>query len=156
MKLKCALLLAAIAIIEFAPFLAIADQIVPGACRPLYNNGWPYFGDNEKVEYSSGFAAWHFNLRANHPERDYWTEEIFLHRPDCTDTILNAPGVKIENFRPGLLLWSIRFSSATHYDFWDDEQDIKINCQNCSGDLPVGNYTTVSLSGFNCYGNAWE
>lgn len=126
---------------------AHADQVEP--CRTYLNNGGRYFDTYEQHEYRNGFLAMHFKLVAGHMDGRSWFDEIFLHRPDCSTTIFKHAGDNlIENFRSGIQYFSLRFSSETHFQLWDDEQDIPIDCQYCSGDLPTDvQYSTISYGG---------
>ncbi len=129
------------------PYAALSESSVPvGQCRAFFNNGGYLFDDFEQSNYVNGFLNLHLKLKNQYNDGRGWFDQIFLHKPDCTATIFKTASGYADPMPPKMQFFSIRFNSPTHYDLWNDETDIKIDCLFCSGDLPVGQYATISYS----------
>jgi hypothetical protein len=120
---------------------------IPGQCRGFFANDGYLFDKYEKTEYLAGFLTMHFHLKDQYNDGRGWWDKFFLHKTDCSAIPFVTPLGQVEKVRPKMQQFSLRFNSPTHYDLWDDEQDIRIDCIGCSGDLPSGDYATISYSG---------
>jgi pimeloyl-ACP methyl ester carboxylesterase len=112
------------------------------ACQKFQTNENYFFDDYETYDYSNGFLALHFKLKQPYNDGRSWTDYGFnIYDQSCTKEFHDAvkPRVVID---PGVQLYSVRFSSATHYDFWDDETDVREQCAACSGDISTMFTTT--------------
>ncbi|MDB4940051.1 MAG: hypothetical protein JWO40_476 [Candidatus Doudnabacteria bacterium] len=118
-----------------------------GQCRAFFANDGYLFDQFEQHQYVNGLLEMHFRLKEPYNDGRGWIYKVFLHRPDCTTTSYTTPTTLVEQVPPKMKLFSLRFSSESHYDLWNDEQDIKMDCFSCSGDLPAGDYSTFSYSG---------
>ncbi len=146
---KRKLLIGALAflILLIAPEKARAEEGLP-KCRVYFNNDGYLFKYFEEYEYSSdGFLTIHFKLKTPYNDSRYWLVKLYLHQSDCVTEVYQPPqgGVSIP---AGVQNYSFRFTSRFHYDVWNDEQDIKLECLGCSVDIPEDKeYTTLSISG---------
>ncbi|MBU6447373.1 hypothetical protein KGQ24_00840 [Patescibacteria group bacterium] len=114
-----------------------------GQCKTLFSTG-NYFDSYEQIEYLGGFLVMHFKLLPLYSNGSSFLEKFYLHGSDCATTFSDEK--LISNFRSGLVAWSVRFTSPSHYQIWDDEQSTQIQCDNCEGDLPAGNYGSITFS----------
>ncbi len=128
-----------------------SPQPAPAPCHAISAQGYLY--DNyEKAEYINGYLALHLKLKAPYNDGRVGGNGLDLYAADCTFEVFPNPTPGIA-FRPGMQYFSIRFDSPTHYDYWDDEQDIKMDCQACSVTIPPVSpsgkiYTTVGFEAF--------
>ncbi len=120
---------------------------LPDQCRSFFNNGGYLFDDLEQATYSNGFLEMHFKLKEPYNDGRGWFAKVFMHKLDCTTTSYQASNALIGPLPSKMQLYSVRFSNETHYDLWDDEIDLKIDCDGCSGDIPTGDYSRISYSG---------
>lgn len=123
-------------------------QAEPGAgseitqqCATFRVNSNYYFDDHETYDYLSGYLALHFKLKTPYNDGRTWFDRVILYKQDCTseDFLRNDafPAPRLSQVRAGMQYYSIRFSSLTHYDLWDDERDVKLECEGCSVDIPA-------------------
>ena len=118
-----------------------------GGCRSFFNNGGYLFDDFEHIAYTNGFLEMHFKLKTPYNDGRGWFAKVFMHKADCAAISYASSDTMIGPMPYGMQFYSIRFSDETHYDLWNDESDLKLDCSGCSGDLPPEDYKTVSYSG---------
>jgi|GEM_PF-4263275 len=147
------------------PILASAGDQLPlelnnfGAalksCQTLQTTGFnPYFFDNyEQQEYINGFLVIHLKLKTPFNDGRRWLSGFYLYKPDCSSFFYSITFTGLTP-RPTMQFYSIRFTSATHFEFWDDEQTVQIMCgaAPCVGDLPPAmpdgsSYASISYQG---------
>ncbi len=132
---------------------AQTQNSVPQQCQTFATNSGYFFDDYESHDYSSGFLAMHFRLKQPHNDGRPWTDfGFYMYDQACNkefhDTQQN-PHVTIDS---GVQLYSLRFSSATHYDFWNDESDVREQCDGCSGDIsPIISSTQEAATSVSFY-----
>lgn len=114
-----------------------------GQCKTLFSTG-NYFDNYEQIEYLGGFLVMHFKLLPLYSNGSAFSAKFYMHDSNCGTTFSDEKPVT--NFRSGLVAWSVRFTSSTHYQIWDDEQSLQIQCDNCEGDLPAGDYSSITFS----------
>lgn len=101
----------------------------------------------EAPEYVDGLLRIHF--RFNYSGYSF-SHRVFLLDDTCYQY---APLPNFgSDFLAGVVLppttrnWSVRFTSPTHFEYWDDDTETKIECPNCERQLPdiPGYYSIVS------------
>jgi pimeloyl-ACP methyl ester carboxylesterase len=113
----------------------LTDSHDPAQCAQFQTNENYFFDDYENHDYASGFLALHFRLRQPYNDGRQWSDSgFYIYDQGCIQEYehISAPRIAID---AGDQLYSVRFSSATHYDIWNDEMDIKETCDGCSGDI---------------------
>lgn len=118
-----------------------------GVCRTFFSNNGYLFDNYEKHDYQGGFLNLHFKLKDQYNDGRGWSDKVFLHKSNCSATSYTTEKGWADPVPAKIQFFSIRFNSEKHYDIWNDEQDVKIECAGCSGDLPDGDYRTISYSG---------
>ena len=138
------------------PPISTATLPKPDMCHGFDDHGIAIVDQYEHAEYVNGFLQIHF--RRNFAARDLsfgeWAQVFLLRDSSCiqrAQTVWNPLPI-----RPFLEYFSIRFTSPTHYVWWDDDFDTAMTCAKCSGDLlpatlPDGSrpsYVTVETNAF--------
>ena len=138
------------------PPLKTTTLPTPQNCRPFQTGGFlQYFFDNyEHTEYINGFLAYHFRFKTPYNDGRSWSSLIVFHNQNCVVAESYVVGQnKFLNTKiaPYTRYYSLRFSSPTHYDIWNDETNQKEICDACAVDIPatVSNkaYSFVSIRG---------
>lgn len=156
-------ILAALFLIHALPIAVITkadSEIIPVSgsagvpakqCHQIYARGYLY-DSFEKAEYVNGLLVLHLKLKTPYNDGRVGGNGLDLYAADCSHEFFSnpTPGIK---FRPGMQFFSIRFDAPNHFDFWDDEQDIKMNCTACSVNIPAltaagKSYESVGYDGF--------
>lgn len=129
----------------------------PSGCQPFRTGGtFPYFFDNyERAEYANGLLAYHFRFKTPYNDGRIWRLTTSLHKNDCISAqsiVVGATPVTNIALTKYMRYYSIRFSSPTHFDIWNDETNQKEICPTCSVDLPATlatgqPYSFVSFAG---------
>ena len=120
-------------------------------CHSMSAQGYLY-DSYEKAEYINGFLALHLKLKTPYNDGRVGGNGLDLYTADCAAEYYQNPTPGI-SFRGGMQYFSIRFDSPGHYDYWDDEQDIKMTCAACSVNVPAITptgkiYTTIGFHAF--------
>lgn len=126
----------------------------PSGCQPFRAGGY-FFDDYEHTEYVDGFLAYHFRLKTPYNDGRIWRFTTSLHKNDCISAqsiVVGATPVTNIALTKYMRYYSIRFSSPTHFDIWNDETNQKEICPTCSVDLPATlatgqPYSFVSFAG---------
>lgn len=117
-------------------------------CRVYFNNDGYFFKYFEEHEYGpDGFLILRFKLKTPYNDGRGWMARVYFHQSSCATEVYQPQegGVSIT---PGIQNYSFRFTSRYHYDIWNDEHDVKIECPGCSVDIPEDKeYDTLSFSG---------
>jgi len=121
-------------------FAAAGDQAAAAAAQPCQifgTNGGYFFDDFNQHEYINGLLVWHLRLKTPFNDGRPWKSGVYAYQPNCGLVFeqLDIPGFAP---RPKMQNFSIRFTSPTHFDFWDDEEDIPFDCggKTCGADIP--------------------
>lgn len=116
------------------------------------------FENYESHEYVDHLLVLHLKLKT--PDNTLlptWRMNFNLMNDSCGNDISNNPLLTVVS-APGDGYFSVRFTSSTHFDLWNDETNIPLMCPNCSQDIPArpGYYEFVlqgvtddSLNSFN-------
>ncbi len=121
------------------PFHANSDDAGSAQCRTFFTRYGNYFDDYEHVNYVGGFLNMHFRLSVPLLNNFGWRQTILLDPVNCLlekgyDVPVDYPDMHLPL---GLTDFSVRFTSLTHYDIWDDSAEAPINCDGCSVDIPA-------------------
>jgi pimeloyl-ACP methyl ester carboxylesterase len=131
----------------------LSDAHDPAQCAQFQTNENYFFDDYETHDYNGGFLNLHFRLRQPYNDGRQWTDSgFYIYDQSCAQEYqhISSPHIAID---AGDQLYSMRFSSATHYDIWNDEMDIRETCAGCSGDInTVLSSTGVQASSISFYG----
>ncbi|MEK9166314.1 MAG: hypothetical protein AAB846_01105, partial [Patescibacteria group bacterium] len=120
-----------------AIFLFSSKNAKADHCGMQFQNGGinHYFFDNYyQTEYRDGFLAWHFKLKPTYSDGRTWTSRIYFLADNCEQGILGASEVQL-SLPPGIQYFSVRFTSPTHVEIWNDETNTPIDCALCSREL---------------------
>ena len=100
----------------------------------IYSQG-DFFDNYERVEYVNGLLWIHFKLKSPSVGGQWMRDLEFLDDKCVRATVPYPQYVYGVYLSPGVKDWSIRFSSRTHYDIWNDETNTKEPCTSCSEDI---------------------
>ena len=124
------------------------------ACQILETNGGYFFDNYEQHEYVNGFLVLHLKLKTPYNDGRAWFSSFNLFATNCSPF---SSQLTLTGFTPraSMQFYSIRFTSLTHFEFWDDEQEVQIKCGaagSCAGDLPAtlpdgSSYSSISYTG---------
>jgi pimeloyl-ACP methyl ester carboxylesterase len=118
----------------------------PESCPAFQSDDFFFADDYSAARYEDGRLHYHFHLttftRANGAS---WKLNFKLFDKDCSfiRNIIVPFGFHSVSLPPYFSYFSIRFSSPTHFDLWNDVTNEKIECQFCSGDLDLGPHTST-------------
>ncbi|MBI2024410.1 hypothetical protein HYT00_03430 [Candidatus Giovannonibacteria bacterium] len=120
--------------------LPVPEECAPSRFSKVSAIGY-FFDKYEKAEYMKGLLVYHFRLL---PPRNYgqnWYMNFSLFDKDCYYGADYGHGLTPENFystsiKPWSRYYSVRFTSPTHYEIWNDETETKETCASCSKDIP--------------------
>lgn len=132
----------------FAAFVVFATPALASHCN-VQSKANGYFFDNfETAEYVNGFLTLHFKLKTPYNDGRPWTRNTSFLSDECANGTTQSFGGRI-SITPGTKLFSIRFTSPTHFEIWNDETNTKETCANCSQDFtPFPGYYEIIISGF--------
>ena len=119
------------------PVLANSLPTPPGCPAFSVQSGAYIFDPTyEQAEYVGGLLRVHYRFNSGAPT---FPSTLLLSGEPCKVTV---PFNISQNTRlpSGTRYWSIRFSSPTHYNLWDDDREVKCTYTGggCSVDLPQG------------------
>jgi pimeloyl-ACP methyl ester carboxylesterase len=108
-----------------------------------------FFDDLEHVEYVDGLLVVHFKLKTPFNDGREWNSTIHILSDTCTPGTPSPLSISGIFLTPGAKFFSIRFSSPTHFDIWNDETNTKETCGSCSIDIRAfATYYELSFSAF--------
>jgi len=121
---------------ENAPDAPTTEGTLPKPPECYAGAAWGYFFDSyEHAEYVNGLLRYHFRLRVPYNDGRSWGSKVRLMDGTCLGgDVPEFPGTYIKSFSR---YFSVRFSSPTHYDIWNDETNEKETCPACSVDIPA-------------------
>ena len=108
-----------------------------------YQFGSSYFFDNyEHAEYvvpQSGpkLLRVHYRLKSPYNDGRAWKARLRQHDTNCVPDSSAIPKLANASTTPYSRYFSLRFTSPTHWEIWNDELDRKEACTLCQGDLPA-------------------
>lgn len=106
----------------------------PPGCDAGIGQGY-FFDSYEHAEYVDGLLRYHFRLRTPYNDGRPWRSRARLLDGTCHNG--DIPEYPETRIRPLSRYFSVRFSSPTHYDIWNDETDQKETCAGCSVNIPA-------------------
>ena len=129
---------AASAIFYLTIFGAGAAEAAAAPCRPATEGvSWPLELSTE-VEYIDGLLVFHLQMRPSAMDGRVWRFTVGALSDNCDDLstsdLLSFDKVSIT---PGVKHFSVRFTSPTHYEIWNDEANVPETCGACSKDFPA-------------------
>lgn len=124
------------AIFGIALFAAAPAHAAAPPCRSATEGiAWPLELDTN-VEYVNGFVAFHLKMSPSLMRGQLWRYSIGILTDECYDiSTPDVPEFLHISITPGVQRFSVRFTSPTHYEIWNDEANIRETCSQCSGDL---------------------
>ncbi|MDP2676646.1 MAG: hypothetical protein Q8O83_03100 [bacterium] len=115
----------------------IKTETLPGPenCEEFAASG-NYFDNYEYVEYVDGLLHAYFRLRTPFNHGDSWRSTMRFHDESCS--FVSETNLRLLNttLPPYVRYYSVRFSSPTHFDIWNDETNTIAICDGCSVDIP--------------------
>src|SRR3989338_2519185 len=108
------------------------------ACTSQVETFGSFFQNYESVEYSpDGLLIIHLKLSPEWATGRTWYGEWRVLNDECDyGNDLSGNQYRRINVPSGITDFSIRFSSPTHYDIWNDASSTPIVCVGCSVDIP--------------------
>jgi len=116
------------------PPVLIDTLPTPEGCVPVRYGTTSFFDDYEKARYVGGLLELHYRMNVPNDGLNFKTFPR-LHDELCRTSSPNVnipPNTSIE--KPARY-WSVRFTSPTHYDIWNDDLNKIEICQKCSVDI---------------------
>lgn len=117
-----------------------ADDATQQSNTPCYPFLTRYgtFDDYQRINYDHGLLQIHLRVLRPIYNPLGWLQSVVFYSADCSKTEqYDINFSQIDMWLPGLMQdYSIRFSSRTHFDIWNDENNSKIDCVACSVDIP--------------------
>ncbi len=131
----------ALRILENAPGPPIKEGTLekPAACASAFFDSSGYLFDQyEHAEYVNGLLNYHFRLRTPYNDGRQWYSALRFHDENCEIIgATNALDQLTTQITPHMRYYSVRFSSPTHYDIWNDDTNTIEECPACSVDIPT-------------------
>lgn len=124
----------------FATSANAAENCASQYPKSINQSFTPFFDDSvNSAEYVNGLLRLHFKLIPR-PSSDYFFHNIVFITDGCIDTAtspytFNDDGQRA-SFTGGMAGFSVRFTSPTHYELWNDDTEEKLTCINCERDIP--------------------
>jgi|GEM_PF-2398603 len=106
----------------------------PPNCTSPSPIGIGLFDNYERAEYREGLLVYHFRLNTSFGIGG-WRDSIVFHDANCDVIGRFAPAFG-PTITPYSQYFSVRFTSALHFDVWNDETNQIENCAGCSVDIP--------------------
>ncbi len=90
-------------------------------CATFTANGYLFDSTYESEGYVNGFLNIHLRLLPTYDDGRGWAFGFYLYSPDCSSEYVQAtvPGFSLP---AGDVDYSIRFTTQTHYQIWDDDR----------------------------------
>ena len=129
-------------VVVFFPIQVFAD-VTPCGATSLSSSGY-FFDSYENIQYSdAGYLIHNFhNLPQYSDGRSFKIRWSYL--DDECNPLTSAGSFVSLSLPTGAIDWSIRFTSSTHFDVWDDQNEVIV----ASFDIPaVPAYTRVLFEG---------
>ena len=128
----------------------------PAPCTTFSATGYLYDPTFQSEEYVNGFLNIHLRMLPKYNDGRNWVVGFNLYRADCTFqwVQISMPAFAIP---AGNIDYSVRFTSATHFDIWDDDTQTMLTAPvgyTWVTDLPAtipadgSQYTQVSFEGY--------
>lgn len=125
-----------------APPLLSSTFPAPNGCTSLeFGNGY-YFDNYEHAEYSTStdgtslLLRVHFRFKSPYNDGRAFRLRVRTHAADCsTATSVPTGFANISGLTPYMRYWSVRFSSPTHWQIWNDESNTPEFCAGCAGEV---------------------
>lgn len=111
------------------------SDLCPGpAVLPGY-----YFDDSyEHAEYVSGLLRLHLRLKVPYNDGREFSSRALTRDETCQHlTSSSNLNIRATHFTPYTRYYSFRMTTPTHFELWDDENDVKFECPDCQGDIPA-------------------
>ena len=111
------------------PFPVRPAVAAASPCGAFSASGYLFDPSYESEEYVGGFLQIHLRMLPKYDDGRGIVAGFKLYRADCSSEYVqvSVPGFGIP---PNVISYSIRFTSATHFDFWDDDHGVQISSQN--------------------------
>ena len=115
----------------------------PMGCTPYQFQDGNFFDNYERAEYttppdtSAGTKLLRLHYRFKSPANNgsAWKARMRTHTANCAPSINTFPSGNNASNTPYVRYWSIRFTTPTHWEMWNDEQERKEICTLCQGDV---------------------
>ncbi|RJQ37809.1 alpha/beta hydrolase [Candidatus Parcubacteria bacterium] len=109
-----------------------------------------FFSDYEAVAYQDGFLALHYRIGTEQFNDGRTFRLGFSVFSDTCDTaMLDVFNQFVVAFPPATQGFSIRFTSSSTYEVWNDDMNTRAECAGCQGVLPVfPSYYQMRVNGF--------
>lgn len=126
----------------------------PEGCQELQTTGL-FFDAYERVEYINGLLRFNFRLKTPYNSANHWRSTMRFHNEECIPISETNP----DSFNGGAEIYpysryfSVRFSSTTHFDIWNDETNSIETCRDCAIDIP-GTFPDGSPISFVSFGGS--
>lgn len=124
----------------WVPRISADDATQPSnsPCYPFLAR-YGMFDDYERITYDHGLLQIHLRVLRPIYNPLGWLQSVTFYSADCNKTEqYDINFSQTDMWLPGLMQdYSVRFSSRTHFDIWNDENNTKIDCTACSVDIPA-------------------
>jgi hypothetical protein len=127
--------------ILFTPLSALADESYSGTV-PFLSTG--HFDSFQNAEYVNGLLHLHLRFKPSFTGRIFNALPVTMNHAGIDTPFYNPLPYVV--FTPGVFLYSLRMTTATHWVLWDDENNIPFSCIHCAGDIPE-NTQYISFAG---------
>ncbi len=126
----------------------------PEGCTPYSYTPSPggIFSNYERAEYVNGLLRVHYSLASPFNDGRNWKARLRTHDATCAPSINTFPSSTNASTTPYARYFSLRFTSPTHWELWNDESNKKELCTLCQGDVAT-DIPYVSLMGSNSSGS---
>lgn len=126
--------------------VTVSVPVTPHCTNAFQASGY-YFDNFESTEYLGGFLAMHFKLKTPFNDGRAWNGSASFLTDECGSAATTSD-FKSFSLPAGTQYWSVRFTSLTHFDIWNDETNTMATCPNCSQDITLfPSYYEVILLG---------
>src|SRR3989344_3673591 len=121
---------------------------VPETCasRAYQFVGGYFFDDYERAEYVGGLLRAHYRLHSPYNDGRAWKARVRTHDALCVPNISTFPPSNNASTTPHIRYFSIRLTTPTHWEIWNDEANTKEICTLCQGDI-ASTTSYISLMG---------
>jgi hypothetical protein len=127
----------------------LPNQFASAANCSQFQSGGFFFDNFESVEYVNKLLVMHFKLKEPYNDGRPWRSDFQIFNDECGQGVTQNPFQKFNvTIAPGTKFFSVRFTSPTHYEIWNDETNTQESCANCSGDIyAFPDYYQISFNG---------
>ena len=131
-----------------APPILVETIPKPDLCSSAgFATGY-FFDSYEHAEYVEGLLRVHLRLQSPYNDGRPFTSRVFVADEGCANAVPATPLIFLNSaFIPYMRYYSLRFTTPTHWEFWNDETEQKLECTGCSGDI-LANSSFVFLEAF--------